>query len=182
MEHWKTSIESNNYEVSDMGNVRNRSTQRVLNPFISNKYKRVSITVNNQKRQFRVHRMVAGAFLGYPSNLEDMTVDHINGDKADNRLCNLEWVTNAENIRRAYANNMVPTSKGIHKKDSRKIRCYADGVFLAEFIGLWRVVEWVMSREGTTYASTRNGIARVLNPSHYSVTYKGYTFVQDSDI
>ena len=50
-------------------------------------------------RQY-VHRMVAETWIPNPNHYEE--VNHINGDKDDNRVSNLEWVTRSENIRHAY--------------------------------------------------------------------------------
>lgn len=70
-------------------------------------YKEVSVMVDGVRKRFPVHRLVAKAFCdGYEPGLH---VDHINGDKGDNRACNLEWVTNEENVSRAWRN-------GIHHK------------------------------------------------------------------
>jgi hypothetical protein len=68
----------------------------------SNGYRFVSVTLNGEQQMCRpVHLLVADAFHGpRPAGLH---VDHVNGDKADNRPENLEYVTPAENVRRAAA-------------------------------------------------------------------------------
>lgn len=48
-----------------------------------------------------VHVLVALAYLPKPDTAERLKVNHINGDKGDNRACNLEWVTPRENMRHA---------------------------------------------------------------------------------
>jgi hypothetical protein len=53
-----------------------------------------------------VHRLVAKAFV--PGYADGMTVNHINGDKLDNRPENLEWVTKGQNTRHAWQNGLVP--------------------------------------------------------------------------
>ena len=84
------------YEVSNMGNVRNKKTLRVRKPFISyHNYVRVPLRKNNKSKNFSIHRLVAEAFIPNPENKE--TVNHINGDKTDNRVENLEWCTYEEN-------------------------------------------------------------------------------------
>lgn len=52
-----------------------------------------------------VHRLVAKAWLENTNNYSD--VDHIDGDKTHNNVENLEWVSHAENMQRAYANNQI---------------------------------------------------------------------------
>ena len=89
------------YEVSNQGRVRINGVVQQLN--------------NNQtyyKCGKAVHRMVAECFIPNPTNKPE--VDHINGDKHDNRAVNLRWVTKKEN-----ANN--PITKELVKKENKRI-------------------------------------------------------------
>ena len=75
-----------NYEVSNLGNVRNKKQGNVLNGCNNNHgYKTVAL----QKKKLLVHRLVAIAFIDNPLN--KLEVDHINSKRDDNRLSNLRW-------------------------------------------------------------------------------------------
>lgn len=97
------------YEVSDLGRVKRTGKGRgampghVLTPRITsrtNQYLRVTLNKGGKIRPHRVHGLVLAAFIGpRPTGLE---IDHINNNKQDNRLCNLEYVTSSENKLRAY--------------------------------------------------------------------------------
>lgn len=63
-------------------------------------YKIVKLSCEGKVSQFLVHRLVALAFIPNPEN--KATVNHINGDKSDNRVDNLEWATQSENNKHAY--------------------------------------------------------------------------------
>ena len=63
-----------------------------------NGYVYVTLCKNGKKEVFRLHRLVLMVFVG-PSDLE---CNHKNGNKSDNRLCNLEYVTRSENMKHAY--------------------------------------------------------------------------------
>lgn len=103
-EIWKQYKDSN-YEVSNMGQVRNIKTQKIEKPNKKDNREHSYLMVNLYKEgkfeRKKVHRLVLETFLG---EQPDKEVDHINGIKDDNRLDNLEYVSREENYQR-YVNN-----------------------------------------------------------------------------
>ena len=94
MEIYKKIKEFNNYSVSNIGNVRNDKTGRILKVYAKpNGYQQVQLGRKNNP--VYVHRLVAMAFIENIDNKPQ--VNHINGNKSDNRVENLEWVTASEN-------------------------------------------------------------------------------------
>ncbi len=89
------------YEVSDLGNARRVTTQggrpsgRPLRPGSRRNYLNFTLSVENKQRTLCAHRMVWEGFNGPIP--EGMQINHDNGDKADNRLSNLEVCTPSEN-------------------------------------------------------------------------------------
>ena len=89
------------YEVSNMGRVRSLNYKRtgkekILKNIEDYKgYLEVVLTKNGKRKQFKVHRLVAEAFIPNPENKP--CIDHINTVKSDNRVENLRWVTYKEN-------------------------------------------------------------------------------------
>jgi hypothetical protein len=106
IEAWKDCpVYAENYEVSDMGKVRNRHTRQLIKPMTDHKgYLRVRLSLKDVKKSARVHRLVASAFMLNPLNLAQ--VNHIDGNKNNNHASNLEWISNAENMRHAVRNNL----------------------------------------------------------------------------
>jgi len=69
-------------------------------------YLRVALHLDGRQRQFRVSRLVALAFLPNPNGYS--TVNHRDGDKTNNDVSNLEWLSNRDNIVHGYKNGFFP--------------------------------------------------------------------------
>ena len=96
-EIWKIVTDLPRYEISNFGRIRNRYTLRVLKTNISKLgYEQLTITYNKVKHFRSIHRIVAEAFIPNPDNKPE--VNHIDEDKTNNSVTNLEWVTRKENI------------------------------------------------------------------------------------
>ena len=96
------------YKVSNFGRVRSTSYKgvRILKPAKTKSgYLNVIFCVKQNKVHKLVHRLVAEAFLDNKENLEQ--VNHINGNKEDNFVDNLEWCTTKYNNQHAYNNNLL---------------------------------------------------------------------------
>lgn len=109
MEIWKEvkNFESH-YIVSNLGRVMSKNKMveaknglalrkgKILKPSKTDKgYLRISLSIKSNKKNFLVHRLVAETFIENLNNLPD--VNHKDGNKENNRVNNLEWVTKQEN-------------------------------------------------------------------------------------
>jgi hypothetical protein len=116
MEVWKCINE--NYSVSNLGNVKSNNYRRtkkegVLKNFMGGKYYSVELDTG----RFYVHRLVAEFFLENKENKK--CVNHIDGNKLNNYLTNLEWVTHSENNLHSFKMGLSFNPKGENNKKSK---------------------------------------------------------------
>lgn len=121
-EIWKKILESDkNYEVSNLGRVRNGNTLKILAPRPSaNGYLRVHISVGNGRKDFYIHRLVASYFCNHPEGCD--IVNHLDNDPSNNKASNLEWVTQKQNV--DYARNQ---DRMINWPDRKPVIGFKDG-------------------------------------------------------
>lgn len=100
MEIWKPLKNFPSYNGSSEGRIMNIKTQRIMKPFTNaDGYLQVCLRKNNRQYTVKVGKVIAETFLGeHPG----MDVTYKNGDRSDIDICNLEWCTRQEIIRRAF--------------------------------------------------------------------------------
>ena len=109
---WKKFIyegQETDYSVSTEGEVRKDTTNYILSQSSQQDYKFVGLIINGKKKRMRVHRMVALTFIDNPDNKP--YVNHINGNRSDNNVENLEWVTPSENTQHAVDTGLFKSGR-----------------------------------------------------------------------
>jgi NUMOD4 motif/HNH endonuclease len=93
------------YEVSSCGRVKSLRRNRILKTTKGNtstaRYYQVSLSVNGSLKAFMVHRLVAAAFIG-PRPTPKHQINHISGNRFNNRASNLEYCTCSENRKHSF--------------------------------------------------------------------------------
>lgn len=97
-EVWKKIPNYPDYYVSNLGRVKSCrcSDSKILSPADSRGYKVVTLLNHQGQKVVPVHRVLLKAFVGDPPSDSKNRVNHINGDRGDNRLENLEWSTHKD--------------------------------------------------------------------------------------
>lgn len=126
------------YAVSNKGRIKslarktstgNRGVpERILKPNIMKGYHCVTLQHDNKVKVYRIHRLVIEAF-GESQPTPEHQVNHIDGDKANNCIENLEWVTPKENTDHAFETGLRPRKdrpETVRKKKAALIRRYND--------------------------------------------------------
>lgn len=107
---WKKYLNTD-YSVSENGEIRKDTTGRILSQATQQGYKHVTLIIDGKQKRMRVHRLVAEVFL---ENIENKPyVNHKDGNRSNNHVNNLEWVTPSENTQHAV-------SKGLFKSGTAR--------------------------------------------------------------
>jgi len=149
---------SDTYEISNTGKIRHKHSGRERKLRINNSgYPYVMLCKDGKKLNCKVHRLVAQTFLENTENKE--TVNHIDGNKTNNNVDNLEWATRSENTQHAFANGLI-NIKGEQNHNSKLTK------FKVIEIRERRVTNpklWTQSKLAKEYGVDRSQISRIIH-------------------
>lgn len=129
---WKKIIDKDiitDYSISDTGEVRKDTNSYMMKPYIQHGYAHVTLQINKKPKRFNIHRLVAIAFIPNPDNKP--YVNHIDGNKTNNCVDNLEWVTPSENTQHA-----VKTGLKSPTREREVVQFGLDGKKICEYKSL----------------------------------------------
>ena len=133
-EIWEKIKGYNDYEVSNLGNVRSYKYSEeplLLKPsIVSGGYRKVSLSSDNKAKQILVHRLVGETFI--PNHKGKPYINHIDGNKENNICTNLEWVSQYENINKHFVKshnpNKCPLCKN-YKKHKQLLKKFQEKMY-----------------------------------------------------
>ena len=152
------------YEINLEGKVRNYRSKRELKPILySHGYLVVRLRKNNKVHQKYIHRLIATTFIDNP-NPKNTVVNHIDGNKLNNNINNLEWTTIGRNVSMAWGaglNDCRGAKNGraiVNEDDVREMRkLHKEGKTIKEL--------------AITYGLSRNATSCIVN-------YKTWTHIE----
>jgi hypothetical protein len=154
-ENWKPVIDFPNYEISDAGRVRSIKNNIIRKDQTHRQgYKQIYLYKNGNRHYFLVHTLVATHYI--PNTKNKPEVNHKDGNKANNHVSNLEWVTRSENMLHLYENGWSMLSKRVQRSDGLIFRSTLEA---ERQLGL-----------------TRMSVSRAANPKQSSKYAGGYTW------
>ena len=111
------------YQVSNFGNVRSIRNNIILKPYLKNGYLAVHLVVSGRVVHKYVHRLVAEHYIENPNNQRE--VNHLDCDKRNNDVTNLEWCDRKRNLQHSYDNGLKRCGEkhGCHKLSEYDVVC-----------------------------------------------------------
>lgn len=138
-EEWKVITTYPNYSISSLGNVKNNITNRILRPYIRNGYYSLTLCKNNIKKTYNIHTIVAEYFLQKPDNNKKYVVNHIDENKLNNSIDNLEYLTYKENTLYSSSSSRSKNNEEFNLNDYKEIPNYSN---------------YMVSKEGNIYSKS----------------------------
>lgn len=169
------------YQVSNMGRVKSLERQsstfcqkgtmctysvneKICKQHTVGGYLMVHLSNNNKKKLVRVHRLVAMSFMPNPNNYPQ--INHINENKTDNTLGNIEWCTCKQNNNHGTRNKRMSSTQRNDKKKSKRVLQYSLNGEL--------VKEWESICDAGRAGYNRQGVSRVCRGMKNYNTSGGY--------
>lgn len=157
MEEWRVITDFPNYYVSNLGNVKNIKTSKIMKQTIKSGYYHVCLTNETIKKIFKIHRLVALSFINNPENKPE--VNHEDKNKLNNNVNNLSWMTRKEN-------NQHKTTNLIYKSNKNKpiYRISTNNIILERYNSIEHAGNWAYVNNYTKTAHNgRNSIGNCVN-------------------
>lgn len=105
-----------NYIIYDDGRIFSLYTNRFMTHGVVNGYHQITLCFGGKSKIYKVHRLVAYCFCNPPENYQELQVNHMDGNKANNDYRNLEWCTAYENNLHARRMGLNNISKANHER------------------------------------------------------------------
>ena len=120
--------------ISSFGRIKNIKKNFILKLILVGGYYMINLSKNNIMKHFRLNRLVAKHFIFNNDPLNKKYVDHINNDKLNNRVENLQWVTQKQNIGNYYKNFKKKLDKPILQFD-------LENIFIKKWQNIFEILE-----------------------------------------
>ena len=157
---------NNKYVANEFGQIKKIDSNLIKSTYKDKQgYERVGIYFNNKDNSFRVHNLVMNAFYG-EKPFDKAEINHIDGDKMNNKLENLEWCTAKENCKHAVENGAYPKSEDLHNAKYKE----------TDIINMYWLYKsgYSINDIAVIYNEKNANITRIIDGSRWGRTYKKY--------
>jgi hypothetical protein len=143
MEEWKEITDYPNYEISNLGNVKNKKTNKILKSQINlHGYYQIRLFKNKKVKTFTLHKLLSIIFIPNPNNF--LEIDHKDKNALNNSLDNLRWVSHSQNNYNRNMKTQNSTSKFRGVSWDKKIKKWRVAIYLNQkktFLGYFEIEE-----------------------------------------
>lgn len=138
-----TTIENTNYGINEYGEVKSYLTGKVLKPFLISGYPAVNISIDGKRKTVYIHHLISSTFLGHVPKRGMLSINHIDHDKTNNRLDNLEIITHRRNtaLFYIYRNREFPTGVTSNGSGKHKYKAQINYKKKVTYLGSYETVE-----------------------------------------
>ena len=151
----------NDYIIYEDGTIKSLLTGKLITKRIGPKgYYQVNLCINKKCKTFMLHRLIASLFIDNPNNLP--CINHRDGNKLNNVLSNLEWITHKGNTQHAFAMGLIHSAKG---KGTLNGKFTEDDVRVIRLLGEQGVSQYKIA---DMYKVTRCAIQQIINRKTYN--------------
>lgn len=175
---WKT-YKNTRYRISDSGEVFSTISNKVLKPIDdTHGYMVVTLYIDGSSEKYKVHRLVAEVFIDNPLGL--LTVNHKDGNKLNNKVENLEWMSQAANTKHAWESDLMvkgsqtPIAKLDEESVEEIMNCFFEGLTNQQIAEVYNVARGTISkiRDRKTWRHVRPDITTFPSTSGHTSGYK----------
>jgi len=110
-------LENSDYAINELSQVKNLRTGTVLQTFLISNYPAVNISYNKKRKTVYVHHLMAEVFLNHKAKRGIITINHIDQNKTNNRLDNLEIITHRRNTALCFIHKNREMPTGVTKTE-----------------------------------------------------------------
>lgn len=145
------------YKVSNLGRIRSYRRRKPLSPIEDrNGYYKINLTKDKEMKTYRIHRLVASCFIDNIDNKPE--VNHIDGNKKNNNIDNLEWVTRSENESHSYRTGLRSGKKGVMHHN-----CKITEEIVIKIREMWDTGEYVQREIAEKFNIKTNNVWKIIN-------------------
>ena len=136
-------IQNTDYFINEYAEVRNSKTRIILKPFLISNYPAVNISIDGKRKTVYVHHLISIVFLDHIPKRGLITINHIDQNKNNNRLDNLEVISHRRNSALTYIsrNRELPTGVTTSPMGKRKYKAQISYLGINKYLGCYDTPE-----------------------------------------
>jgi hypothetical protein len=171
-------IPNTNYTINEYCEIRNIRSKIILHPFLISDYPAVNISVNGKRKTMYCHHLMSLTFLNHTPKRGLITINHIDQNKQNNRLDNLEIISHRRNSALTYISRNRELPTGVTKTNIgiRRFKCQISYLGINRYLGCYMTAQ----EASEVYIAASDAIVKTGNlPEHFLTRERYERFKKD---